>query len=574
MWIYYDTETTGVNHPFDQILQIAAVVTSSKWREFETINYRCSLNPDVIPSPEAMLITRQKPADVTASSRPTHYSMMADYDRFLNQRILSQKDRGKSINGYDKERPITFKAHNIQFDDHAYRFNSHITLHNPYIHMMDGCARFDTMKCAQAISVYAPKAMKFDKTAKGNTSFKLGSLCQANNIEVRESDLHDALADVRYTVKLDEKMAKLAPQIHYQMDLMATKQDVERFTNRTNVFSYTLFHYGKPKSGFFTAIPNDEDKSRGIGPTELVWDLSNDPEEFFDKSTEELSEFFAKAKKGNSFKMGSSPTIWFRRNEQPILMPMEIVSDDMKAKAGLSEEELERRADALKNNKEFVAKLNEAYRQATDIDYDQSPFPQEWIYESFPDKSMKEWMTRFHKSDWRTKKRLVEGFDKRFEKNLKSEPTLKRYKHFAILLILENAPDSLISNDVGWEKTRERYQAKRAQAQLSTTKYISPGNDKDTFKMTLPFAKMRMETIRREIVSPKDDKAEEALKAKYGYSDKREILPLIDSWLRWYEIKIIEHQQTLGLPTNDNVNSRELAKKERKKKKQRKPRLG
>ena len=567
MWIYYDTETTGVNHPFDQILQIAAVVTSNKWREFETIDYRCSLNPDIIPTPEAMLITRQKPADVTASSRKTQYEMMADYDRFLNQRILSQKDRGKSINGYDRERPITFKAHNIQFDDQAYRHNSHITLHNPYIHMMDGCARFDTMKCAQAISIYAPKAMKFDETAKGNTSFKLGLLCQANNITVNESDLHDALADVRYTVKLDEKMAKLAPDIHYQMDLMATKQDVERFTNRNNVFSYSLFHYGKPKTGFFTAVPNDEDKGRGIGPTEIVWDLSNDPEEFFDKSVEELADHFAKAKKGNSFKMGSSPTVWFRRNEQPILMPMEYVSDDLKSKAGVKEEELERRATALKNNKEFVAKLNAAYKQATDIEYDQSPFPQEWIYESFPNKGLKEWMTRFHKSDWNTKKKLVEDFDKRFSKSLDDDPTLIRYKHFATLLILGNAPDFVIETDDRWKNIKKKVAEKRAAAQLSTTKYISPGNDKDTFKMTLPYAKLRMEQIRNEIVSPKDEKAEDALKAKYGYDNKKEILPLIDSWIRWYDHKIIEHQQTLGLPVNDNVNSRELKKKMRKAKK-------
>lgn len=578
MWIYYDTETTGVNHPFDQILQIAAVVTSNKWQEFESINYRCSLRPDVIPAPEAVLITRQKPSDVSSSTLKSHYAMMSDYDRFLNERILSQKDRGGDINGYERERPITFKAHNIKFDDTAYRHNSHITLHNPYIHMMDGCARFDTMKCAQAIAAYAPDAMSFTKTAKGNTSFKLGELCEANGISVKTSDLHDALVDVRYTVKLDQKMNELAPKIHYQMDLMATKQDVAKFTSRHDVFSYCLYHYGKPKTGFFTSIPNEEDEGRGLSATEILWDLSNNPEEFFNKDVDELADFFAKAKKGNSFKMGSSPTVWFRRNEQPILMPMDVVPDTMKTTDALESEafeaEMKRRAQALKNNPEFIKKLNEAYRQATNIEYEQSPFPQEWIYESFPDKTMKEWMTRFHKSDWATKKKLVEGFDKRFAKRLEDEPSLKRYKHFAILLILDNAPQQFVKKDPVWKKIADKFAQKRAIAQLSTTKYISPGNDKDTFKMTLPYARMRMQAIRDEIVNPADGAAEEALKAKYSYQDKREILPMIDSWLRWYDARINDALQLAGLSANNNKPDNRAAKQAGRRKKTKRLKLG
>ncbi len=331
MWIYYDTETTGKCHPFDQILQIAAIVTSKKWREFETINDRCRLRPDVIPTPEAMLITRQRPSDLNDKSRKTHYEMFDDYDRFLKERIISQKDRGGDLNGYTRERPITFKGHNIlAFDEYAYRMDTHMTLHNPYIHMMEGCARFDTLVAAQAIAIYGSGKMRFPLTEKGNLSFRLGAMCEVNDIVVDHSDLHDALADVRYTIKLDEKMAKSEPELYYQLDLMANKQDVRAFCEKNEVFSYSLMHFGKPKTGFFTSIANEDDRSRKTSNDQLMWDLSQDPEEYFDKSVEELSEFFSKSKKGNAFKMRSAPVLWCRRNEQPMMMPMNLVSESFK----------------------------------------------------------------------------------------------------------------------------------------------------------------------------------------------------------------------------------------------------
>ncbi len=577
MWIYYDTETTGKCHPFDQILQIAAIVTSKKWREFETINDRCRLRPDVIPTPEAMLITRQRPSDLNDKSRKTHYEMFDDYDRFLKERIISQKDRGGDLNGYTRERPITFKGHNIlAFDEYAYRMDTHMTLHNPYIHMMEGCARFDTLVAAQAIAIYGSGKMRFPLTEKGNLSFRLGAMCEVNDIVVDHSDLHDALADVRYTIKLDEKMAKSEPELYYQLDLMANKQDVRAFCEKNEVFSYSLMHFGKPKTGFFTSIANEDDRSRKTSNDQLMWDLSQDPEEYFDKSVEELSEFFSKSKKGNAFKMRSAPVLWCRRNEQPMMMPMNLVSESFKEgyiqeaqeDGGVkslssveSEDVMHERAQKIKNNPEFIKKLNQAYKKALDVEYDEKPYPQEWIYEGFPDKQMKEWMTRFHKSDWEAKKDLLQGFQDRFSQELKENPKLKRYCYFGILIVLENAPRHVIDHDPVWADLDRKFKKKRAIAQLSTNKYHPVASEED-FKMTLPYARMRMEEIRREIVTAKGD-AQEALQSKYNYQDKREILPLVDSWLRYYDQRIEEAIVQADLDQPQKPAAKKKAKKKK-----------
>ena len=573
MWLYYDTEATGLCHPFDQAQQIAAIITSKKWQQFDSLNLQCRLKYDVIPSPEAVLITRQKPSDLDNKSLPSHYDMMTSYHRFLNERIIQQKDLGGDINGYVRERPITFKGHNIiKFDENVIRYNSHVTLHNPYIYMMDGCARFDTMICAQAIQIYGQDTFKFPDTDKGNTSFKLGKLCELNDIEVDASSLHDALVDVRYTIKLDKKMHECEPEIYYQMDLMASKLDVRNFVEKNKVFSYSLFHYGKPKTGTFTAVPNLSDTKRRTAGEQILWDLSKDPEEYLEMSTEDLSGIFSKSKGGNAFKMNSAPFLWAKRSDQPIMMPMHLVKDELRptqktddGAVPLSDEELERRADIIHSNPDFVKRLNEALAMAQNsVEYDRSPYAQEWIYEGFPDKQLKEWMTRFHRSDWPTKMVLLEGFRDKFSRQIEENDSYRRYLYFGIDLVLENAPRHLIDAKPGWLKIERDILAKKKASELSTTQYIPKGMDNETFKMTLPYAVQRMGVLRDEIVNPSDEKHEESLKAKYSYNDKREILPLIDAWLKWYEKRIIEAKNYLNLgASNDNATNDNDAREKR-----------
>ena len=56
-YVFYDTETTGTETPFDQILQFAAIRTDDALNELERFNIRCRLLPHIIPSPKALLIT-------------------------------------------------------------------------------------------------------------------------------------------------------------------------------------------------------------------------------------------------------------------------------------------------------------------------------------------------------------------------------------------------------------------------------------------------------------------------------------------------------------------------------------
>ena len=84
-FIFYDTETTGTDTTFDQILQFAAILTDADLTELDRFETRCRLLPHVIPAPGALLATRVTPAMLTNPNLPSHYQAMRQIADKLNE---------------------------------------------------------------------------------------------------------------------------------------------------------------------------------------------------------------------------------------------------------------------------------------------------------------------------------------------------------------------------------------------------------------------------------------------------------------------------------------------------------
>ena len=50
-FVFYDTETTGTDTTFDQILQFAAILTDADFNELDRFEIRCRLMSHIIPAP-------------------------------------------------------------------------------------------------------------------------------------------------------------------------------------------------------------------------------------------------------------------------------------------------------------------------------------------------------------------------------------------------------------------------------------------------------------------------------------------------------------------------------------------
>ena len=73
-FVFYDTETTGSDTFYDQILQFAAIKTDDSLNEIDRFEIRCCIQPHILPAPGAMIITGVIPIRIGHDSGGLHKS--------------------------------------------------------------------------------------------------------------------------------------------------------------------------------------------------------------------------------------------------------------------------------------------------------------------------------------------------------------------------------------------------------------------------------------------------------------------------------------------------------------------
>ena len=243
-YVFYDTETTGTETTFDQILQFAAIRTDDNLNELKRFNIRCRLLPHIIPSPMALHVTHVTPSMLTDSALPSHYEMI----RQIRDTLLEWS-------------PATFIGFNsMSFDENLLRQAFFQTLHPAYLTNTNGNARSDALRVAHAASVYTPDAMVVQTDDRGRQVFKLDRLANANGYN--HGDAHEAMADVEATIHMVRLIRNRAPDVWKAMDRAATKNAVKEYVATESLFSLTE-SYLVPHTNVCTIQPPAGQPRRG-----------------------------------------------------------------------------------------------------------------------------------------------------------------------------------------------------------------------------------------------------------------------------------------------------------------------
>ena len=398
-YIFYDTETTGLKAPFDQILQFAALEVDENLEEVSSINLRCRILPHIIPSPAALLITRVDPSTLSTSNY-SHLEMIQHICKWVSERS-----------------PSMVIGHNsIEFDENFLRQALYQCLHPVYLTNTNGNARGDTMRMAQAVSVYAPGTINVPLSEKGNPSFKLGPLTRANNIDFDDTDAHDALADVRATLELARLLRKCSPEIFEQMLRNASKKNAIEFMKIQHYFCSTSFNRGRQATHLVSAIatkPNDDGQM-------AVFDMAHAPSAYLNASVEQIRELM------------NGPDRVIRvvaANKQPIICDTTIGHRLLSA-SNFSPDQLTEHVRTLREAKEFRARVAEALGQYYE-EKEPSEHIEERIYEGFPSGQDARLMEEFHRTAPESKHTLCQQFED------------IRFTEFGLRLIYAENPDHL-----------------------------------------------------------------------------------------------------------------------------------
>ena len=379
-YIFYDTETTGTNERYDQILQFAAIHADDDLRELESINLRCRIRPDVVPSPGAMMITRILPADLL-NAPLSHYEMICAVRRWLQERM-----------------PAAFIGHNsIAFDEGFLRHAFYKTLHPLYLTSTKGSVRADTMRIAQATHIMAPGVIRVPVNDRGNPAFRLGLLARENGIDLSEDDAHDALADVRATLMLARMLRERAPPIWSQMMASGTKAGAAAILRREAALIHADVHFGRPSMRIITAcVPMPGNDGTWAG-----FDLTHDPTPYLGMGLDGLRSVL-KTKGPRALNL-------IRINSQPMLFPLAAAPAAVES-AGFSPLRLTERASAVRRHDGFLRRLSTALEDFYEAG-DSAAYVEERIYDGFPSHGDERIRLRFETAAWGDRSGVCDEFE-------------------------------------------------------------------------------------------------------------------------------------------------------------------
>ena len=371
-FVFYDTETTGTDTAFDQILQFAAIRTDYELRELERFEIRCRLLPHVVPSPKGILVNGIDVQRLTDPALPSHYEMV----RAIKARLEAWS-------------PAVFVGHNsMRFDEELLRQAFYQTLHPPYLTNTRGNGRMDSLKVLQATAFMEPDVLTVPTSEKGRPTFRLEQLAPANGFV--HAAAHDAMGDTEATLYLCRLVRERAEGLWSNSVRFARKAAVLDYAQPGEVFASIGFAYGRGYVRIVTAIGPNPQRDSDL----YVFDLSHDPNGLAALDGNDLRKVLMKSAK---------PVRRLRANAAPCIVPY----DDVPAGVQLpGAEELESRATCIRKRKDLRERLMAVVLEDRE-DREPSAYVEKQIYNGFTGYQDQALMRTFHEAGWSSRAALL-----------------------------------------------------------------------------------------------------------------------------------------------------------------------
>jgi len=193
---WHDYETWGEVPARDRPSQFAGIRTDEDLNIIgEPLMVYCRPAPDLLPKPEACLVTGLSP-------------LVAE------QQGLSERDFVALI-AAELGRPGTCGVgyNSIRFDDEVTRYALYRNFYDPYEReWRNGNSRWDIIDMVRMTRALRPDGIVWPNYDDGTPCFKLEALTKANNLE--HGHAHDALSDVYATIALARLIKQRQPKLY------------------------------------------------------------------------------------------------------------------------------------------------------------------------------------------------------------------------------------------------------------------------------------------------------------------------------------------------------------------------
>ncbi|MFZ1522657.1 MAG: exodeoxyribonuclease I [Candidatus Saccharimonadales bacterium] len=437
-FFFYDLETSGRDPRNHQIMQFAGIRTDQNLEQIgEPINWVIKLNTDILPEPDAVLLTGITP-QFTLENGITE----AEFITKLNDQVFLPDT---IFTGYNT----------VSFDDEFMRFTLFKNFADPYRwQWADNCSRLDIIHLARMTRALRPEGIKWPFSADGKPSNRLEEITKLNGIS--HQDAHDALSDVRATIALAKLIKQNAPKLfNYHLE-MRSKDAAAKLLNLNSpeilVHTSPKFPQENLQTSLIYPIAVSPDSATDV----LTFDLKFNPDDYSKMNQDELRATLYTKKRivGDT----RPPVKSVKLNKAPALAPLSVLKPEDYARLKLSLDEAKENLEKLLANPQFIKKISDAYFKKGD--FPKPKYSEADLYGGFignkdaATSAMIRSLSAQEIADFKPKftdKRLTEIFP--------------RYK-------ARNFPDALSSDEVAdWEQYKEQKFNKPPKGALSLSEY-------------------------------------------------------------------------------------------------------
>lgn len=332
-YFFYDLETSGFNPKTARIMQFAGQRTDMELKLLgKPCNYLIKMNQDVLPDPEAVLVT-----GLTPQRTLTYGITEAALLKIFYEKIY-------------KPGTIFVGFNSIRFDDEFMRYLHYRNFYDPYEwHWKDSCTRWDLLDLVRITRALRPEGIKWPVDSMGRPSNKLKLLTGVNNL--MHDEAHEAMSDVLATIALAKLIKEKQPKLFEFMLTMRKKDAVSKLVNSGQPFIYTS---GKYDSQFekTTLVSKLADHPSRPGSV-LVYDLRHDPSVFLDMEAADLAEAWKWQKDQQSLRL---PVKVLQFNRCPAIAPSSVLDANGTKRLGLDPQQVKQNQKRLLSSQERFVK--------------------------------------------------------------------------------------------------------------------------------------------------------------------------------------------------------------------------
>ncbi len=328
-FFFYDLETSGISPREQRIMQFAGQRTDLSLKPIgEPIDVLISLTDDVLPDPDAILVT-----GITPQKTKQDGITEAEFLKTFHKTVAMP---GTIFVGYNT----------VRFDDEFVRYLHYRNFYDPYEwHWQDGKSRWDLLDVVRMTRALRPEGIKWPFAPDGKPTNRLELLTSINKLD--HENAHDALSDVNATIALAKLIRSKQPKLFDYLLKMRSKSEVEKLVKTGNPFVYSSGKYANETEKTTVAVYLTDNPKTGA----LVYDLRHNPEDWFGKSPEQLVEAW-KWKKDNDEPRLPIKTLQY--NRCPAIAPLTVLDDESKKRIKIDNQIIDAHLKSLQSNSTFT----------------------------------------------------------------------------------------------------------------------------------------------------------------------------------------------------------------------------